>query len=482
MKTLRIFSLLLPLTVALTVGLQNCNKAEPDPVSPGTTNPGSTTTVTTSTVPLINTVSAPATSGIASTSATVAATIEGNGGAAISQHGFVWSKTAPTPTVADSKTELGATSGPFPLAISSKLTGLDANTTYYVRAYATNNKGTGYGAVAQVKTEGTAVAGEITGTWVERARFPLSARRDYHLVSANGKIYLLCGNSQKSNNIFDVFYDAWEYDPATDKWTEKAKTSITRTAIFFPQIKPLVANGKIFFPSGVGPTPYDVKANIHEFDPVANKWSVKGALPTDFDPAGTTAFVVGNKAYFLGHSSSKGFVKNVWEYDIPTDKWVQKAPFSGALGVSGIGASIDGKGLAIGVSGNDNVRPTSWQYDPTTDKWITIGQPGVDYLVFGRSNLGLSMDKIVEYRYSAPKTDGITPLVLMLNPFRRVTLIQPTKIPHPVPCNGSLAAGMTFVHVGERTFVMIDQGYQTISAWTDCEKAAMGKLFELVKK
>lgn len=41
---------------------------------------------------------------------------------------------------------------------------------------------------------------------------------------------------------------------------------------------------------------------------------------------------------------------------------------------------------------------------------------------------------------------------------------------------------MTFVHVGERLFVMIDEGYQSPSAWTACEKDAMGRLFELVKK
>lgn len=78
--------------------------------------------------------------------------IDGNGGAAISQHGFVYSKTVQTPTLTDSKTELGATSGPFPLTLSRNLTGLEANTTYYVRAFATNSTGTGYGAVGQVKT------------------------------------------------------------------------------------------------------------------------------------------------------------------------------------------------------------------------------------------------------------------------------------------------------------------------------------------
>ena len=37
-------------------------------------------------------------------------------------------------------------------SFESNLTGLSGNTTYYVRAYATNEQGTGYGAAVQFKT------------------------------------------------------------------------------------------------------------------------------------------------------------------------------------------------------------------------------------------------------------------------------------------------------------------------------------------
>ncbi|MCK4534457.1 MAG: hypothetical protein KAT81_02930, partial [Syntrophobacterales bacterium] len=58
------------------------------------------------------------------------------------QHGVCWNTTG-TPTTADSKTEEGAaiTTGAF----SSNMTGLSPNTTYYVRAYATNTAGPSYG-------------------------------------------------------------------------------------------------------------------------------------------------------------------------------------------------------------------------------------------------------------------------------------------------------------------------------------------------
>ncbi len=64
------------------------------------------------------------------------------GGEDASQHGLCWS-TSPGPTTAGSKTTLGAATvtGTF----SSALSGLSYGTLYYVRAYAVNGAGTGYG-------------------------------------------------------------------------------------------------------------------------------------------------------------------------------------------------------------------------------------------------------------------------------------------------------------------------------------------------
>ena len=63
-----------------------------------------------------------------------------NGGAAVTVRGVCWS-TNPNPTTAGNKTENGAGSGSY----TSNITGLEANTKYYVRAYATNSAGTAYG-------------------------------------------------------------------------------------------------------------------------------------------------------------------------------------------------------------------------------------------------------------------------------------------------------------------------------------------------
>jgi hypothetical protein len=84
---------------------------------------------------------------ITETTATSGGNITNDGGATVTARGVCWS-TGSTPTTADSKTTDGSGSGGF----SSKITGLDREKNYYVRAYATNSTGTGYGEVISFDT------------------------------------------------------------------------------------------------------------------------------------------------------------------------------------------------------------------------------------------------------------------------------------------------------------------------------------------
>lgn len=77
---------------------------------------------------------------ITDTTAQCGGTVTSDGGASVSTRGVCWS-TEGTPTVADDTTNNGTGTGNF----TSYITGLTANTTYYVRAYASNSEGTGYG-------------------------------------------------------------------------------------------------------------------------------------------------------------------------------------------------------------------------------------------------------------------------------------------------------------------------------------------------
>lgn len=77
---------------------------------------------------------------ITSTTVTFSGAISGDGGSQIAERGFCWSKTA-NPTITDTKVVVVGGTGTF----TKEISGLDANSTYFVRAYATNGFGTVYG-------------------------------------------------------------------------------------------------------------------------------------------------------------------------------------------------------------------------------------------------------------------------------------------------------------------------------------------------
>ncbi len=95
-------------------------------------------------VPTINTLPI---SGITTTSAICGGTITSNGGDSITVRGICWS-TAQLPTIADNKLLNSTLTG----TATGTITGLISNTTYYVRAFATNSVGTGYGSTISFTT------------------------------------------------------------------------------------------------------------------------------------------------------------------------------------------------------------------------------------------------------------------------------------------------------------------------------------------
>jgi uncharacterized protein (TIGR02145 family) len=92
-------------------------------------NPGNLASITTTAV-----------SNITGTTAVSGGNITNNGGSLVTQRGVCYSTSA-NPTTANSTIISGSGIGSF----TSNLTGLTANTTYYVRAYAINSAGTAYG-------------------------------------------------------------------------------------------------------------------------------------------------------------------------------------------------------------------------------------------------------------------------------------------------------------------------------------------------
>ena len=133
-------------------------------------------TTSAATVPVVS--STTPISSITQTTAISGGDITSDGGASITARGVVWS-TSPLPTIdLTTKTTNGTGIGTF----TSTLSGLIGNTTYYVRAYATNSQGTTYGTqvsftTIDVPTLTTNTISTITGN---------SAQSGGNITSING--------------------------------------------------------------------------------------------------------------------------------------------------------------------------------------------------------------------------------------------------------------------------------------------------------
>ncbi|MGD2086786.1 MAG: hypothetical protein PVH61_11445 [Candidatus Aminicenantes bacterium] len=121
----------------------------------GTTN-GADMTFTTGTI-TVPTVSTRIITDVTTSSAASGGNVTDEGMGTVTAKGVCWS-TSPGPTIANSTTNDGSGLGAF----SSSITGLSENTTYYIRAYATNSAGTGYGVQRSFTTNAETVTITIT--------------------------------------------------------------------------------------------------------------------------------------------------------------------------------------------------------------------------------------------------------------------------------------------------------------------------------
>jgi uncharacterized protein (TIGR02145 family) len=143
-------------------------------------------------------------SSITPTSVSGGGNISSDGGAVVSARGLVYATTS-NPTLSNTVLTIGSGTGSF----SGTLTGLTPNTTYYVRAYATNSSGTAYGSeqtfttmVISYATLTTSSISSITPTSVSGGGNISSDGGT--VASARGLVYATTSNPTLSNTVLTI--------------------------------------------------------------------------------------------------------------------------------------------------------------------------------------------------------------------------------------------------------------------------------------
>ena len=179
---------------------------------------GNEVNFTTATVPAVVT---SAISNISNNSASGGGNVTSDGGSPVTARGLVYG-TSPSPTLSNSVLNIGTGSGSF----SGTITGIFPNTTYYVRAFATNSAGTAYGN-EQIFTTQSESSNNFRGgfAYVDNVDMAIEAQQwQYIAISKDNnnqaKVYkngqlAYQGNFQNVNYIWDrldlgaVFYTSY---------------------------------------------------------------------------------------------------------------------------------------------------------------------------------------------------------------------------------------------------------------------------------
>ena len=135
------------------------------------------TFITGAALPTISTMTA---SNITFNSAIVGGNVLNDGGASVTSKGVCWS-TSQNPTLVNSNLTIGQGLGSF----NDTINGLSGNTTYYVRAFATNASGTAYGNQVSFNTYPTPSAQSCTGAYGGLSNIGSSLMNQQGFIIAN---------------------------------------------------------------------------------------------------------------------------------------------------------------------------------------------------------------------------------------------------------------------------------------------------------
>jgi len=237
------------------------------------------------------------TSDISETTAESGGNVTDDGGSNVTVRGVCWSLN-PNPTIQNSTTNNGTGTGTF----ISSMTNLTPNTTYYVRAYATNEEGTAYGNEVSFTT--------LSNTGNTEAVTNPTPNNNSTNISLNGSLTFTPGANTPSDATYRLYFDT-NSNPTTQidigSQTSYDYSSLQEATPYYWKVETIGNTGNVLATSPIwGFTTATSTGNTEAvFNPIPNNGTNNVTLSGDlsFTPGANTPPDATYKLYFDTNSN-----------------------------------------------------------------------------------------------------------------------------------------------------------------------------------
>lgn len=237
------------------------------------------------------------------------------------------------------------------------------------------------------------MAGAVSRSWYQKAHIGGDARHRCTGFAIGNKGYI--GGGHINSGIVITYKDYWEYDPATNSWTQIADYA---GGLRYHSSAFTIGNEGYVGCGENGSHSYT--NDFWKYNPEVNTWFPVADMPGT-PRRGGVAFTIDGKGYFGTGQSDDGYHTDFYEYDPETDSWSSVADFPGTARSAAVSFAYDGKGYVgtghmVGAAVKD-----FYSFDPIADEWEslaivsdTIRQDAVGFCIDGKGYIGLGNDNL----------------------------------------------------------------------------------------
>lgn len=206
---------------------------------------------------------------------------------------------------------------------------------------------------------------DLVGNWVELSVYRGVQRTDAAGTGVGNYGYVGTGIDRNNDRLSDFY----RYDVNSDQWTAIAEFPGTarNSAVAFE------AGGKLYVGAG-----YDAEVvgtyckDFYEYDPATNQWTQIADLITENGRIGAVAFTVNNNGYVGMGYDGTGELNDMYRYNASSDTWTEVSSFTGRKLRDAVAFTINDVAYVCTGVNNGSYRDDFYSYNAENDAWTRL--------------------------------------------------------------------------------------------------------------